>query len=124
MTLLDLLSQQVGDYATVKLVRDTKPVIAFSAEELEKYEFTQRCTCPKCGYMDYMPMTAVADCPGCKSLMRPEGIIKWEPTDEEKDLEIDSVAKATIATSLKRMSEEKQLTERHLSLYEKLVGKE
>lgn len=80
-----------GDYTTLKIVRKLRETLSFSEEEHKKYQFRQE-----------------------------EGRLFWE-NDDEKDVHIGEMAMDMIQKALKKLDEDKKLTEEQFTLYEKFI---
>lgn len=83
-----------GNFTTIKIIRKLRETLSFSEEEHKKLQFKD----------DNDRLT-------------------WA-MDFEKDVVIGEKATDTIIESLKKLDEQKKLTEEHFSLYEKFVAKE
>ena len=93
LTLLGIMPQE-GNFITLKVLRKLKDNLSFSEEEIKKYNFKQV-----------------------------DQHVTWEQDTEPKAIEIGTQAKIIIQDALKKLDEEKKLTEAHLTLYEKFVDK-
>jgi len=92
VTLLGILPEQ-GDYLTLKIVRKLREALSFDEAELALLKIVQ------------------------------EGNqMKWDAeADEGKDIEIGEKATDVVVGCLKKLNDEKKLTQQHYSLYEKFV---
>lgn len=92
MILLNILPRE-GDYTTLKIVRNLRDDLSFSEEEHKVLQFKQ------------------------------EGDTMFWKTDADKpkDVSIGEKAKDIIITVLKKLNDEKKLTDQHFGLYEKFV---
>lgn len=94
--LINLLPAE-SDILTLKVVRKTKDLVGFTEDELKVLEFRNE---EKNGQV----------------------ITKWKfDAVEKKSFDIDSKVVEMIADGLKKLNEQKKITENHLSLYEKIV---
>jgi hypothetical protein len=93
LMILDLLPPE-GSYVTLKVTRQTIDKVGFTDQEIKAWNIRQE-----------------------------DNLVKWD-TEKSHDTEIDigEKAKELIAEQLKKMSEDKKLTQQHFSLYEKFVG--
>jgi len=91
--LLDILPQQ-GDFTTLKIIRKLRESLSFSEEEHKTYQFRQE-----------------------------ETKLFWEKGDVLKDVHIGEKADDVIVSTLKKLNDEKRLTEEQFTLYEKFVDK-
>jgi len=95
LLLLGLLPKE-GNILTLKVIRKLRENLSFSEEELAEYKFVQD-----------------------------EGRINWtEPEKPTRDIQIGKEGKKIIKEALKELDKQKKLTEDHIDLYEKYVGKE
>jgi hypothetical protein len=94
LLLLEMLPK-AGNLTTIKLLRVAKEDLSFNDKENKALKFVQE-----------------------------EGMLNWDPAagDIEKEIEIGEIITELIITELKRMNEDKELTEQHISLYEKFIG--
>ena len=92
LILLNVLPKE-GDFTTIKIVRKLREDLSFSEEEHKALEFK----------FD-------------------EGNVQWKQNaDTPKEIEIGEKAQDVIVETLKKLSNDKKLTEQHLSLYDKFV---
>jgi len=127
MKLLEVLPPQ-GDILTLKVVRKLRETLSYSEEELKlmgvRYEFA----CPKegCGNKGFWP--TAPKCGECSTLMVPTGQLNIQLTPElqtkTKEIHMGPQAMTIASDALRRASEAKQLTEAHISLYEKFFPPE
>ena len=83
-----------GDFVTMKILRELKTELLFSEEEVEKAE-----------------------------LVGGSNQTSWK-NDFVKDVQIGKVATAAIVDALKKLNDQKKLTEQHLPLYERFTEEE
>ena len=94
LLLLNLLPA-TGDITSIKLLRKAKEDLSFNEKENKDLGFVQ------------------------------DGeILRWnsEKGNVEKDVTIGDIITELIKTELKKMNEEKKLTDQHISIYEKFIG--
>lgn len=109
-----------GDYVTLKLVRKLREALSFSEKEIAEINFKNRWNCSTCNTSELATQTP--KCPSCGAYMQPAGSVHW---DEEKalkivkDVHMGRTMRDLCETTLKKLSDEKKLTEQHMSLYEK-----
>ena len=90
--LLQILPRE-GDFITITVLKELKEKVFPSVVELDEFEIKQV-----------------------------NSQIKWnDKGDEEREIEIGERATDIIVGSLKKLNDEKKLTEDHFSLYEKFV---
>jgi|SRR3990167_4710200 len=121
LVLLELLGTAYGDFITLKLISKVKEQLGFSDEELEQTGFLRRVRCGSCGHTDYIPYTKPAVCPACKVEMDADGTLKWNPEATAKAFGFAYTESVVVTALLRKLNDSKQLSERHLSLYEKFV---
>ena len=94
LLLLNLLPA-TGDITSIKLLRKVKEDLSFNEKENKDLGFVQD------GEM-----------------------LRWnsEKGNVEKDITIGEIITELIKTELKKMNEEKKLTEQHISIYEKFIN--
>jgi len=121
--MLQSMLPQEGDFITLKLVRKLKESLAFSEKEISEINFKNHWKCSKC---DKVELSAeVIKCQDCGIYMIPAGQVTW---DEEKAINVVKdvhMGKAMLnlcETTLQKLSDEKKLTEQHISLFEKFVA--
>lgn len=109
-----------GDFITLKLVRKLKEALAFSEKEVAEIDFRNHWKCPKCQKVELA--AEMAKCPDCDIYMMPAGSVTWNEEKAKKvvkDVHMGSKMLALCESTLKKLSGEGQLTEQHISLYEK-----
>lgn len=95
LILLNILPKE-GNILTLKVVRKLREALSFSEEELAEYKFVQD-----------------------------NERLSWtEPEKPTRDISVGKEGKKIIRESLEKLDKEKKLTEDHIDLYEKYVGKE
>lgn len=93
LNLLGILPAQ-GDFVTLKIVRKLREALTFDEAELAVLNVKQD---------------------GDR--------VTWNPeADSNKDVEIGEKATDIVVASLKKLNDEKKLTNQHYSLYEKFIG--
>ena len=83
-----------SNFATLRIVRDLRGQLSFSEAELAEF-----------------------------SIKQAGEQLTWDPASAEKEIEIGERATDLIVESLKKLNDEKKLSEQHFSLYEKFVAK-
>ena len=124
MNLIKILPPQ-GDIMTLKIVRKLRETVSFSEEELGsmnvRYEF--KCLTEGCNNTVILPVTT--ECPDHNTLMAATGqmnfVIPSELQDKTKEIHMGPQALIIVTDALKRADEAKQLTDAHISLYEKFL---
>jgi len=111
-----------GDFITLKLVRKLRESLAFSEKEIAGVEFKTHWKCPQCqkGGMS----TEIAECKDCGIYMRPSGEVTWDDDKAKKvvkDVFMGAKMLVLCESTLKKLSDEKKLTDQHMSLYGKFV---
>lgn len=91
LALLSVLPKE-GNFATLKIVRKLREDLSFSEEEIKRF--------------------------GIEDL--PDGRMTWKK-EEEKEIQFGEKAIDIITKALKKLNETEQLTQDHLSVYEKFV---
>jgi len=96
LILLNILPSE-GNYITLKIVRDLQNELSFSEDEHKLFKFeTQE-----------------------------DGSVKWDDeTEQDKDVSVGEKARQMIVDILKKIDNEKKLTLKHMSLYEKFIIEE
>lgn len=95
LILLNILPKE-GDFTTLKIVRTMREDLSFSEDEHKALQFEQK---------------------------QSEGSIKWKSeADKPKHINFGEKATDLIVATLKKLSNDKKLTEQHMNLYEKFVG--
>jgi len=121
--ILQNILPQEGDFITLKLVRKLRESLAFSEKEIAEIDFKNHWKCPKCNKVELS--ANVIKCQDCGIYMIPAGQVTW---DEEKAINVVKdvhMGKAMLnlcETALQKLSDEKKLTEQHMSLFEKFVA--
>jgi len=123
--MLQNILPQEGDFITLKLVRKLRESLAFSEKEIAEIDFKNHWKCPKCNKVELS--ANVIKCQDCGIYMIPAGSVTW---DEEKainvikDVHMGKSMEKLCETVLQKLSDEKKLTEQHMSLFEKFVASE
>lgn len=92
-TLFNILQGIVGNFTTLKTLRELREAVGFSEKENKELQFKQE---------------------GAKIIWRADKA-------RDKDIPITDGAKKIIVTRLKELNKQKQLQDDHYSLYEKFV---
>jgi predicted RNase H-like nuclease (RuvC/YqgF family) len=88
------LLPETGDFTTLKLLRIAKEELSFSEDENKALNFIQD-----------------------------EEMLTWtQEASVEKEVLVGETITEVIKKALKKMDEDKELTEQHISLYEKFIG--
>lgn len=96
LVLLNVIPKE-GDFVTLKVVRKLREALSFNEEEIEKWQFTNE-------QEGRMTMT------------------RWDDSiDQNANVNFGEKATDMIVVALKKLDEEKKLTDDHFSLYEKFV---
>lgn len=92
ITLLSILPEQ-GDFVTLKIVRKLREDLSFNEEELKELSITQS-----------------------------EGRITWDQfADQGKMIQVGEKATDVVVAALKKLDEQKKLTQQHMGLYEAFI---
>ncbi len=134
--LLEALPPQ-GDLTTLKILRKLKESLSFSEAELKEFDTAHEYMCP---HRDEMDGGQVIRCdnkgffleqPTCGKhdvTMLPTGemnlTIPPDALGKKKEIHFGAQALIICCNTLKRMDSQKQLTEAHISLYEKFFPPE
>ena len=89
--LLDILPQQ-GDFTTLKILRKLRESLSFNEEEYKHFNFRNE-----------------------------DNKWFWDNGDDTKDVHMGEKAEDIIVTTLKKLNDDKQLTQDQITLYEKFV---
>jgi len=135
--LLEVLPPQ-GDLTTLKILRKLRESLSFSEEELKHFSVAHEYMCPyrsednpegkleRCdnkGFFKAQPTCGRHNIP-----MQPTGqmnlMIPPEAMGIEKEIHMGAQALTICSSALKRLNDSKQLTEAHVSLYEKFYPPE
>jgi len=134
--LLQALPPQ-GDILTLKILRKLRETLSFSEEELKTFDTRKEYACPFTGN----------DAAGKREICDNKGFFVSEPTcgkheikmiatgqmslfippeslSLEKEIHLGAKAREIASNALKKLNETKQLTEAHVSLYEKFFPPE
>jgi len=123
--MLQSILPQEGDFVTLKLVRKLRETLAFDEREIKEIDFKTNWRCPKCQKVELS--AEVIKCLDCGVYMQSAGAVTW---DEEKalkivkDIHLGDKMLALCSSILKKLSDEKKMSEQHMSLYEKIVSAE
>lgn len=121
LVLLSVLPKE-GDFITLKLMRKLREGLSFNEKEINDIDFKFLWRCPKCQKAEVTAQTL--KCEDCGIYMAPAGQATWDEGKAAlvvKDVHIGDKMRALCESTLKRLSDEKKLTEQHMSLYEKFV---
>lgn len=135
MKLLEALPEK-SDILTIKILRKLRETLSFSEEELKAFGTRLGYACPYRGEADGKREACenkgfFAEQPTCGKhdlLMVATGqtnvFIPPESVNIEKEIHLGTKAREIASTALKRLNDQKQLTEEHVSLYEKFFPPE
>lgn len=124
ITLISLLPES-GNFVTLKIVRKLRETLSFSEEEHLKLQFRYQYKCDQCGNEVFAPEVVV--CGDCDKYMNPTDSMGWNPREDiEKEIHIGEKAKEIVIAILERKQGEDPdgTNDVHLTLYEKITGKE
>lgn len=134
--LLEALPER-EDILTIKILRKLRETLSFSEEELKSFEANKEyecryrsvdkdgemIACNNKGFFKEQPT-----CGKHNLLMQPTGrmtlFIPPESVGVEKEIHFGTKARGIASAALKRLNDQKQLTEAHVSLYEKFFPPE
>lgn len=126
-----------GDILTLKILRKLRETLSFNEEELKLFGATYEFVCPhrgedaggrmtRCDNGGYFPKQPT--CGDHKELMVPTGQMHIEIPEEAienvKDIHMGPKALDIAKTALKSLNDNKELTDGHVSLYEKFFPPE
>ena len=135
LKLLEALPPQ-GDLLTLKILRKLREALSFSEEELKTFGATHEFVCPyrgeengkmvKCDNKGYF--IAPPTCGKHNIPMLPTGqmnlMIPPEALTKSKEIHMGTQALTIASNTMKRLNDSGQLTEAHISLYEKFFPPE
>ena len=126
-----------GDILSLKILRKLRETLSFSEEELKKFEARHEYMCP---FQEKDKEGKITACnnkgffleqPTCGKhnvAMQATGVmnifIPPESVNLEKEIHLGTKAHGIASNALKRLNDTKQLTEAHVSLYEKFFPPE
>jgi len=110
-----------GDILTLKDMRQLKEDLAISQEDRKEVQFVKEYKCPECEAKD--TFSASVKCGKCDAWMTPTGQIGCTNWDYAIEINIPDNILELIIETLKALNDAKKLEERHISIYEKFVGK-
>lgn len=120
--ILQSILPQEGDFITLKLVRKLREALAFNEKEIAEINFRYHWKCPRCPKVELA--SDAPKCPDCDVYMIPAGQVTWDEDKAKKvvkDVFMGAKMLALCETAIKKLSDEKKLTEEHFSLYEKFI---
>jgi len=138
LTLLNIFPAE-DNIVTMRTTRSTREKLSFSDQEQIDFEFVNVWECPVCKTEVDKPITTLLPppCPNCekkcencghvmgKPTLVNTGKMKWKTKDvKPKDLKFGGKAKELIRSVLTKLSTDKKITEAHISLYDKFIGKD
>ena len=93
INLLSILPQE-GNFVTLKVIRQLRESLSFSEDEHKQYKFVHE-----------------------------ESRVTWDDKVEQvKEIEIGEKATDIITEALKKLNDDKKLTDEHFTIYEKFMG--
>ena len=122
LKLVEILPTQ-ENILTLKIVRKLRETLSFSEEDLKLMDVKYEYMCPTegCGNKGLFP--TAPKCGECDALMVQTGQISMNLSPElqakTKEIHMGPQAMTIASDALKRANEAKQLTDAHISLYEK-----
>lgn len=119
--LQNLLPAQ-GDFITLKLIRKLRESLSFSEKEIAEISFKNHWKCDICNTKEIAAQ--VPKCPKCGEYMTPAGMVNWDEGKAIKvikDVHMGRTMRDLCRSVLKKLSDDKQLTEQTMPLYEKFV---
>lgn len=128
INLLSILPRE-GDFLTLKIVRQLRESLSFKDAEHDKLKFKYLWKCSKCGQTkeETSATVIVVECKICSSKMENTGQITWDgivAAEVIKEVDMKNKAFTLCADALKKLNDEKKLTEAHFNLYEKFCAEE
>lgn len=108
-----------GDYITLKLIRKLRESLSFSEKEINEIRFKTHWRCNTCNTIELSAQTP--KCPSCAAYMENAGMVNWDEKKALKvikDVHMGKTALETCRAVLKKLSDEKALTEPMMKLYE------
>jgi hypothetical protein len=123
LALLEVLPKE-GDFITLKLVRKLRESLSFSEVEIAQIDFNQNWRCPKCQNEQSSPSALKCE---CGNYMVAMGSMTWDAEKGEKvlkEIHIGEKMMSLCVDALKKLDNDKKLTESYFSLYEKVVTAE
>lgn len=121
IVLQNILPQE-GDFITLKLVRKLREALAFSEKEIAEINFRNHWKCPKCQKAEVS--SEMPKCPECDLYMQLAGQVTWDDEKAKKvvkDVFMGAKMLSLCESTLKKLGDEKKLTDQHFSLYAKFV---
>ena len=121
LILINILPKE-GNFATLKIVREMREGLSFSEEEHKLYEIGAILKCENCSKEIKVPTSkAIPKCE-CGGKLVDTGRIGWNiEADKPNEINIGEKATDIIVEVLKKLNDDKKLTDQHFSLYEKFV---
>ena len=113
---------QEGNFITLRTLRKLKERFALTPEEIKIFDMKYMVKCPSCGDIN-SSLNLPIDCPKCKIPMQETGSVTWNiSVPQDRDFSFDDSELNIIKSSLKKLNDTNQLTEKHFVIYEKFVG--
>jgi len=126
INLLSILPRE-SDFLTLRIVRQLRESLSFKDIEHDKLQFKYLWRCSKCEHVheETSATVNIMECPICSSKMENTGQITWNgKVAKEKEIEMGNKAFTICSDALKKLNDEKKLTEAHFGLYEKFCTEE
>lgn len=139
LTLQNIFPEK-GNIVNKRTSRRTREQLSFSEEEQTDLDFRNVWQCPLCKtevdrpFTDFVPPpcpNCEKKCPQCghvlgKPTLIMTGKMKWDTTKDfkPKDFKFGGKAKELIRSLLAKLSKDEELTDVHIPLYDKFIGKD
>ena len=114
-----------GDILTIRTIRELRGKLEFTDMEHKALQFRRVYKCSECDETIEVLATEVSvpKCENCDKQMASTAGVQWlKDAEQVKDIEISDTGKTILKSTFIQLSDEKLLTEQHLSLYDKFVG--
>lgn len=139
LTLLNMFPER-DNIVNKRTSRRTRERLSFSDEEQTDLNFVNVWQCPNCKTEVDQPFTDLVPpaCPNCemkcpqcgrvlgKPALVMTGKMKWDTTKDtkSKDFKFGGKAKELIRNLLTKLSSDEEISDAHISLYDKFIGKD
>ena len=135
LKLLEVLPSE-GDILTLKILRKLRETLSFNEEELKEIGARNEYSCPyrgdedgklvRCENSGYFPIAPKCADHDILMVLTGQTTMSLTPEiqDKKKEIHMGPQAMTIASESLKRLNENKLLTEAHISLYEKFFPPE
>jgi hypothetical protein len=114
-----------GNFQDLKILRKLREALSFNETEHEKLQFQSVWQCNKCSVNIASPIQP--KCPKCSEFMKTGDQVVWNPDAAvkiNKTLNLGNRAKQIITESLFKLSNDGNLPDQLLPLYQRFVGDE